>query len=174
MYIIFDEYYWMLSSWIIILRKFIFLSLAASLVGTSPTYAFGDYPLASCKFNNGTIIEKTGVNTDKAMIKGIVTKADIQEYCERDPGGVTRKTGGKLTLKQCVEQEYRSQKELDLKTTASCPLKTLSYRVNGTLIRSIKFPLPLDADTSCASGMPPLISQFIILCPDAAKRLEME
>lgn len=156
------------------MRKLTLLFLSVSLVGSSPTYAFGDYPLASCTFNNGTIIEKTGVNTDKAMIKGIVTRADIEEYCERDPGGMTKKTGGKLTLRQCVEQEYRDQKEFVLETTASCPLKTLRFRINGKLISSIKFPLSLDADTSCASGVPPLIMQFVILCPVAAKRLGIE
>lgn len=156
------------------MRKFILLSLAFSLASAIPAYAFGDYPLASCKSNNGTIIEKTGVNTDKARIKGLITRDDIQEYCERDPGGITRENGGGLTVNQCVEQEYRDQKEFVLETTASCHLKTLRFRINGKLIRSIRFPLRQDADTSCASGVPPLIMQFIILCPVAAKRLGIE
>jgi len=156
------------------MRLFLHLILSSSVVGTGAAYAFGDYPLASCAGNNGTIVEKTSVNTDRATIKGIITKADMQEYCERDPGGITLNFGGKLTVRQCVEQEYRKKKDTYFETTANCAAKTLSFRYNGKLDRSVRFPLSSDADTSCASGMPPLITQFVVLCPDAAKRLGIE
>ena len=156
------------------MRLFFLRALFFGVVSTGSAYAFGDYPLASCAGNNGTIVEKANVNTDRAFIKGIITKADIQEYCERDPGGITLNFGGKLTVRQCVEQEYRKKKDTYFETTANCAAKTLSFRYNGKLDRSVRFPLSSDADTSCASGMPPLISQFVVLCPDAAKRLGIE
>jgi hypothetical protein len=156
------------------MRLFLRLVLALSVIGSGPAYSFGDYPLASCAGNDGTIIDKTNINTDRAIMKGIITKADMQEYCERDPGAITQKFGGKLTVNQCIEQEYRKKRDIHLETTANCAAKTLSVRYNGRLDRSIRFPLSSDADTSCASGMPPLISQFVVLCPDAAKRLGID
>jgi len=145
------------------MRLFLFRAFFFGVFGTGAAYAFGDYPLASCAGNDGTIVEKTGVNTDRAYIKGIITKADMQEYCGRDPGGITRNFGGKLTVRQCVEKEYRKKKDTYFETTANCAAKTLSFRYNGKLDRSVRFPLSSDADTSCASGMPPLISQFVVL-----------
>ena len=142
----------------------LFLTLVA-LSGATSANAFGDFPLASCKANNGTIVEINGVNTNKAFMKGIITKADINEYCERDPGGTTTKYGGKLTVNQCVAEYYAKQKNVEIQTTAHCGAQTLSFRYNQEPAVNVKFPLALGSDQSCASG--------IILCPKTAQRLKM-
>ena len=143
------------------------------LFGMSSAFAFGDFPLASCKSHDGTIIEKSGVNTSKALIKGIITKADIQEYCERDPGGSTIQYGGKETVAMCVEKIYRKEKDKQLIATANCSTQVLTVRDYNNKEVQVRFPLAPNADQSCASGMPPLVSQFKILCPAAANRLKM-
>jgi hypothetical protein len=146
------------------------VSLITLLLGTS-AYAAGDYPLASCKGWNGTVTEKSGVNSENAMIKGIVTKADIQEYCERDPGGMTKKYGGKLTEEQCVAQVQGEVGRVELASAANCGAGTMVFRDGSRPPRAIRFPLGPNADTSCASGAPPLIEQFKLLCPVSARRL---
>jgi hypothetical protein len=142
-------------------------------LGMSSAYASRDFPLASCKRHNGTITEKSGINTSRALIKGIVTKADIQEYCERDPGGSTIKYGGKETFAMCVEKIYRQEKDTQLIAVANCSTQVLTFREGNKQEAQVRFPLAPNADQSCASGMPPLISQFKILCPTAANKLRM-
>jgi hypothetical protein len=145
----------------------------AIFFASSPAFAFGDFPLASCKSHDGTITEKSGINTSKALIKGMITKADIQEYCERDPGGSTITYGGKETFAMCVEKIYREEKDTQLIAIANCSTQVLTFRDGNNQEVKVRFPLAPNADQSCASGMPPLISQFKILCPAAANRLKM-
>ena len=131
--------------------------------------AAGDFPVASCKIWNGTVVEKSGINTQRATLKGVVTKADVQEYCERDPGGM--RAGGKLTVEQCISQIQQEIGRVELITTANCNAGTLTFRYGARAPEHAQFPLSKFADTSCASGMPPLIEQFKMLCPTAASRL---
>jgi|694.fasta_scaffold89307_4 hypothetical protein len=145
----------------------------AIFFGSSPAFASRDFPLASCKRHNGTITEKSGVNTNKALIKGMITKADIQEYCERDPGGSTIKYGGKDTFAMCVEKIYRKEKDTQLIAIANCSTQVLTFREGNNQEVQVRFPLAPNSDQSCASGMPPLISQFKILCPAAANKMKM-
>lgn len=56
----------------------------------APAMAAGDFPVSSCKSWNATVIEREGIDSGGAMMKGIITKADLQEYCERS--GRTDKT----------------------------------------------------------------------------------
>jgi len=134
-----------------------------------PVYASGDYPVASCKSWNGTITEKSGINSRNALIKGSVTKADVQEYCERDPGGMTKQYGGKLTVEQCVAKTQQEIGKVDLVTKANCSTGTLVFQYGSRPPTSVRFPLGADANQSCASGMPPLIEQFKILCSNYSK-----
>lgn len=131
--------------------------------------AAGDFPAASCKGWNGTIVEKSGVDTVLAILKGVVTTADVQEYCERDPGGM--RTGGKLTVEQCIAQIQQEIGRVEMISTANCDAGTLAFRYGTRTPQSVQFPMSTWADKSCASGMPPLIEQFKILCPTAASRL---
>jgi hypothetical protein len=150
--------------------------LATALLGSvvavaTPAAAAGDFPLASCKGWNGTIVERSGVNTSNATMKGIITKADIQEYCERDPGGETKAYGGKLTTTQCVEKYLRTEGRVQMSARANCGARTVEYQYGQN--RPTRLKLPSD-DTSCASGAPPMMAQFKMLCPTAAKRLGIE
>ena len=131
--------------------------------------ASGSYPLASCKAWNGTVTAISGQNSASASMSGIVTKADVQEYCERDPGGETKQYGGKLTVSQCVNNYLRTAKYDKYFTQANCLTGVLQF-FNGQRITNIKFPLSINADKSCASGNPPIIQQFQMLCPLSAKK----
>ncbi|MCP1558845.1 UNVERIFIED_ORG: hypothetical protein M2438_002935 [Methylobacterium sp. SuP10 SLI 274] len=148
--------------------------VAASVLASGPSWAAGDFPLASCKGWNGTVVERDGIDTARALMRGIVTKADLQEYCERDPGGETKEFGGKLTKPQCVARYLRTESRTALTAEANCRTGTISYRSGERQAGKTRFPLGPDADTSCASGMPPLIAQFKMLCPAAVKRFRLE
>lgn len=124
-----------------------------------------DFPIASCKSWDGTIVSIEGIDSAKAVMTGAVTDKNLLEYCERDPGGETIEYGGKLTVQQCVEKYRRQTQKLELRSTANCR--------DGSIVfdrSSARFPLKTNADTSCGSGMPPLIAQFQILCPANARR----
>jgi len=108
------------------------------------------------------------------MMKGIITKADLQEYCERDPGGETRQYGGKLTIGQCVANYLKSEARTELVAKANCRAGTIEFRYGSKAPSRARFPLRSDADTSCASGNPPLIAQFKMLCPKAAGRMRWD
>lgn len=139
--------------------------------GAGPALAAGDFPAASCKGWNGTVVERDGIDTARASMAGVVTKADMQEYCERDPGGETKAYGGRLTTRQCVERYLAQERRTRLVSRADCRSGRITYSYGGREPVSARFPLGPDADTSCASGMPPLIAQFRMLCPKAAERM---
>src|SRR4051794_24715547 len=143
------------------------LSLSASFGAllALPALAAGDFPLASCKGWNGTVVERNGIDTPAATMRGIITKADLQEYCERDPGGETKEFGGNLTTAQCVTKYFLSDSRVQLAASANCRTGVVQYRYGNRSPQQAKFPLRPDADTSCASGMPPMIEQFKMLCP---------
>lgn len=124
-----------------------------------------DFPIASCKSWNGTIVRIEGIDSTEAVMTGIVTEKNLLEYCERDPGGETIEYGGKLTVQQCVKKYGRETQKLELRSIANCR--------DGSIVfgrSSARFPLEENADTSCGSGMPPLIAQFQMLCPANARR----
>ena len=156
------------------MRHVILLTTILGAIASHSAHAFGDFPLASCKSNNGTITEKSGINTERALIKGMITKADIQEYCERDPGGSTIAHGGKLTVTQCVTSMYQRVAKDEMYALANCNTGYLKFRYGTSPEKNVKFPLNRDFDTSCASGMPPLIEQFRLLCPAAAARWKVQ
>lgn len=146
------------------------LALAAGLGSAS---AAGDYPVSSCKGWNGTVTERDGLDTRRATMSGIVTKADVQEYCERDPGGETKAFGGRLTTTQCVDKYVASTSGVTLSSRANCDSGTIAYRYDG-VERRARFPLGPFVDRSCASGMPPLIEQFKVLCPRSHKAFRLD
>ncbi|CAO4183655.1 hypothetical protein [Methylorubrum aminovorans] len=150
------------------------VAFALSIVAVNAAHAAGDFPLASCKGWDGTIIARDGIDSISASMRGIITKADIQEYCERDPGGETKQYGGKLTVRQCIDLYLREEGRATMSAQANCRAGTITYQYGGRVSGRARFPLGPDADTSCASGMPPMIRQFTILCPAAAKRLKVE
>ncbi|MBN9981568.1 hypothetical protein GR210_31595 [Rhizobium leguminosarum] len=148
------------------------LSIALFTFSLSAAQA-ADFPLASCAGWNGTLVSRTGTDSSTAVMKGKVTQANFREYCERDPGGETTAHGGKLTVKQCVATYTKANGKDTYRSTANCIEGTLSFvPPRGEPLR-VTFPLPEDADVSCASGMPPLIEQFKLLCPQAAREFHL-
>ena len=59
------------------------------------------------------------------------------------------------------------------RSTANCSEGTLSFEPSAGEPLRVTFPLPENADVSCASGMPPLIEQFRLLCPQAAREFHL-
>lgn len=145
------------------------LTIGLPICVASPGLASGDFPHASCKTWNGTIVAISGVNTRNASMTGIITPADVQEYCERDPGAETVQFGGKLTTAQCVERYFAKLRNLKLLVRADCARATVEFH-DGDRVERVRLPA---ADTSCASGNPPMIEQFIKLCPTRAKQLNI-
>ena len=146
-----------------------YLAVALSLCLASPSLAFGDFPHASCKTWNGTVVAISGVDTSNARMSGIITLADVQEYCDRDAGGETRRYGGRLTTAQCVSRYFRKLRHVKLVALADCARATLEFH-DGDRVERLQFPTK---DTSCGSGHSPLISQFNKLCPTRARELKM-
>ncbi|ACI53463.1 hypothetical protein Rleg2_0162 [Rhizobium leguminosarum bv. trifolii WSM2304] len=140
---------------------------------TLSTAQAADFPLASCAGWNGTLVNRTGTDSRNAVMEGNVNQANFQEYCERDPGYETVAHGGKLTVEQCVAMYLKESGKDTYRSTADCRKGTLSFfPASGEPLRAT-FPLPEDADVSCSSGMPPLIKQFTMLCPKAARKFKM-
>jgi hypothetical protein len=133
----------------------------------------GSYPLSSCKGKNGTITELTGQDTKEAVMTGHYSYDDYLEYCQRDPGGETKSNGGRLTLKQCIDQNRKDSQGREPRSVANCEAGQITLMI-AEYRKSVRFPLQKNADTSCASGVQPLISQFQIMCPSFAKRYKIE
>lgn len=149
--------------------------VAALLISSSgQVLASGSFPVASCAGWSGTAVEQDGINTPSATMTGMITKDDLQEYCERDPGGETKPNGGKLTVAQCVAKYYKEEGRTVLASKANCRTGTIEFRYGSNAPQRARFPLGEDADTSCASGKPPLIAQFVIMCPTAARRMKLD
>lgn len=151
----------------ILLHALLCCMLTGALLPSS-SLASGDFPLASCKSWNGTITKLSGLNTARATMQGSVATPDVQEYCERDPGGETIAYGGKLTIDQCVARYKREVKNIRLEAVANCNQGILSFSYGPSRRQKVKFPISAETDQSCASGLPPLREQFKILCPAAA------
>ncbi|MEI1247083.1 hypothetical protein [Rhizobium aouanii] len=148
------------------------LSIALFTCSLSAAQA-ADFPLASCSGWNGTLVSRTGTDSSTAVMAGKVTQADFQEYCERDPGGETIAHGGKLTVEQCVAKYTKTNGKDTSRSTASCSEGTMSFVPPRGKPLHVTFPLPEGSDVSCASGMPPLIEQFKLLCPQAAREFQL-
>jgi hypothetical protein len=136
-----------------------------------PEGTYGNYSLASCSGWNGTITEISGQDRPSARMSGTVTEPDLVEYCERDPGGTTIKYGGTKTIGECVE-ELSLEANVRLRTVANCETGVLRFFYDSQPERTMRLPLP--EDTSCASGLPPLIDQFNTLCPKMADRYQVQ
>jgi hypothetical protein len=141
----------------------------------------GSFPLASCEGWNATITELIGVNTAQARVRGVVTAADIRDYCARDREHVTIRRGGKLTEQQCMERSRASigRRPAVTAVTADCEQGLIGigsereYQLvqrKGETDNDIEFAwreirTGQTLDGSCASRAPLLSQQFRLLCP---------
>jgi hypothetical protein len=126
----------------------------------------GAFPLASCKGWGGQIVSKSGIDTANAQMRGIVTEADIKEYCVRQSNDTSK----------CLD-EFRWATQTTLQTAANCSSGQVRAEISSPKYNNqsvIQFPLTDETDTSCASRLPPVIKQFAILCPSAASELDIQ
>lgn len=149
----------------------LYLALILSFVSLSTSTLAASFPISSCKGWNATITSRAGTNTKNASMQGKITQPDLLEYCERDPGGETLQYGGRLSIEQCVQKYLRSNGSDRFKSSANCAIGKLTFSQSDGKSETITLPLQEGADTSCASGIPPLIQQFKILCPSAAEEM---
>ncbi|MCJ2023986.1 hypothetical protein [Methylobacterium sp. J-067] len=107
-------------------------------------------------------------------MRGITTKADMQEYCERDSGVVIGHYGGKSTKAHRLECCLRTGSRAPLSADANRRNGTGGYRAgDGGTMRFWSPPGP-NGVTAHASRNPPMIEQFKMLRPTAAARPEVE
>lgn len=154
--------------------KHIIITFAACMIAFPAIATAENFPLASCSGWDATLVTRTGINTKRATITGVVTQANIEEYCERDPGAETLQYGGKLTLDQCVEGYLRKLKKQVFRATANCVNRTITFYPNRGKPVGVALPLADGRDSSCASGMPPILRQYSLLCPISAKRIGID
>ena len=83
--------------------RVLFLGLLVFLGFDGKAAMAEEFPLSS-KGWQATVVQIEGVNSSKALAVGEVKRNNAEEYCERDPGGITQQYGGKLTKGQCVQQ----------------------------------------------------------------------
>jgi hypothetical protein len=145
------------------LMLFVFMFFCATSISA---FAFGDYPHASCKSWDGTIVEISGLNSARASMVGKITEQDVKEFCLRQPPDPTTKSG-KRQVKQCIKDTLMETSGLILRTLANCRDGSITFSV-GSWKKSARFPLSQDEGTGCASNLPPVIEQFRILCPNRA------
>ena len=128
-----------------------------------------NFPLASCKGWDGTVTERSGIDTENALMRGVVTKANVEEYCNRIvPEDKPARDDAVL---ECTQDTVPVATKAQLSARANCQNATLEFS-NGGDTQRIRFPA--GTDTSCASGLPPLIAQFQKLCPRRAAGLRVE
>jgi hypothetical protein len=147
------------------------------LISQSPISVRAEDFFLSIKGWQATLIRLEGVNTSKALAVGQVRYQNAKEYCERDPGGITKRYGGRLTNEQCIQEVLRQEQGKLYSASADCPRKILLSHIGSfTLIGQTNesgFRQNLwrnnvtgqILDGSNASGAPLLDSQFQLLCP---------
>ena len=159
------------------MQKFFLLGvgLVVMLLIGQPSAWSEDFPL-SIKGWQATLTRLEGVNTSKALAVGQVRDQNAREYCERDPGGITTRYGGKLSQEQCIQDVLRQEQGKLYSVSADCPRKVLlshigSYTLLGQSDQGFRHNIWRNnltgqiLDGSNASGAPLLDAQFQLLCP---------
>lgn len=107
-------------------------------------------------------------------MRGITTKADVQECCERDSGVVIGHYDGKSTkahrLECCLQTGARAPPSAD----ANRRNGTGGYRAGDGGTMRFRSPPDPNGVMAHASRNPPMIEQFKLLRLIAAARLEVE
>lgn len=93
----------------------------------------------SSKGYAATVTHIENVNGSNALAVGQVMSPNADEYCNRDPGGNTKKHGGKLTFQQRVNKVLKEEKGKKVSETADCLRKTVTVEFGGTYTMKRKF-----------------------------------
>ena len=133
--------------------------------------AFEYFPKQGCHGTLTTVVKKTGINTENAVLEGLTTSSDVLEECER-------MNDKKQDIIQCAESGLAGlHHQIRAISNANC----ISGPMHGFFSydpdkgkKEINFPLSEtteDADySSCASEVKPLIEQMKMLCPLTVKK----
>lgn len=134
------------------------LVLVATCFYSSAVHAL-DYPVASCKSWDGTITGTRNLGTTNAEMVGKVTSDDILEYCRRQfrPDQIN----------DCMNDNEIRVQTAQLYTIANCKDYTINFiykdALNNYTTKANFRTKP--QNLSCAGNLPPVIKQFIYLCP---------
>jgi len=128
-----------------------------------------NFPLASCKGWDGTVTERSGVDTENASLRGVITKANVEEFCNRIVP--EDKPARDEAVVACIQDTLPTATKVLVSARANCRKATLVFN-DGMETKRVQFPV--GNDTSCGSGMPPMIAQFQKLCPRRAAELHVE
>jgi len=131
-----------------------------------------------------TIVAVSGLDTASALAIGQIQDANLHEYCNRDPGGITIRYGGSMSISQCVAQMAREMGGRKFSSSANCPYKLVTvhwgptYRLVSKTWNDGYEPgrgywdyvwrdssKGVTLDGSSASGAPTVSSTFEMLCP---------
>src|SRR4029079_15707653 len=98
-----------------------------------------------------------------------ITKANVEELCIRFVP--EDKKGGEEEVVECIQITLPTATKVVVSARANCRKATLVFN-DGMETKRVQFPV--GNDTSCGSGMPPMIAQFQKLCPRRAAELHVE
>lgn len=145
------------------------------------TFQAGSMPIHPVQVN-ATLTSLTGVDTAEAAMSGRVTRADAQEFCERDPNGDSARS----SVDECVSATLASETAEGATgahmASADCVAGTLSssdwgdFRLTGTEKRhegsATLHPVFINPEggqaLGNAGGEYPVTAMFEILCPARA------
>jgi len=143
-----------------------------------PAHAGDNLFSVSSKGVQATIVAMSGKDTSQALAIGQVQDANLHEYCNRDPGGMTTRYGGSMSISQCVKAMNREMGGKKYSASANCPAKIVTVHWGNTYkLASKKYmegywdyvwrdKFSGDVlDGSNASGAPTVTSAYAMLCP---------
>jgi hypothetical protein len=166
------------------LRQRVAIALATvsvvPLLSIDSAIATEQYPITS-KGPLGTIVARAKIDTDAAVVVAMIKAHNALEFCKRDPGGITVRYGGRLTLTQCVKQVIQEEGGKKYYARANCRLRTVNDHWGGTYSLASKRwsgsyweytwrdkSNGLLLDGSNASGAPIISDLYKLLCPSTS------
>jgi hypothetical protein len=113
--------------------RILVLSLLVCLAFSCKPALSEEFPL-SVKAWQATLVQLDGANSSKALAVGEVKRNNVEEYCKRDPSGITKQYGGKLSKEQCVQRVLTQEKGKRYAASADCLRKTIKTSWDETFV----------------------------------------
>jgi uncharacterized protein len=151
-------------------------------------YKTGSFPMYSCNMWGATITELSGIDSQNAVVRGIVTKDDLLEYCTRTLPYLVESAPTAGQIRKCADEhlvKLRSMRpSTNLVSTADCQQRIVwndarqGYQVIGvvrdgnlTEFRWKNLQSREIVGQSCGGGTIPAAEQFKVLCPATSNRI---
>jgi hypothetical protein len=147
-------------------RPIIVVAVAIAL-GAGDT-ANAEMMTLGCHLWDAAVTSKTGVNTESAVMHGRAAKADITRYCRR----VARDPSQKLDLNGCLNKNLGAT-TTELIVNANCKTGDIQLSASDNEFEA-SATIPVHPTPSCHGNTLALTTEFVQLCPLAAKRLVSE